>query len=287
MKLQQILAIVLLLSLMFNAGLQVDPSRLFSVLKTYRIILRALVANFIIVPLAAFLIVAALRLDDLVATGMLLMAIAPGVPFIILAGGRAKGGNHDLAVALAIVLPLLSFVSIPITAELLLPSAARAEVPISQLFSLLLFQIAPLLFGVLVAAIAPRIAERLKGPIGRLTMVALLALFAVLVPTIVRSTFSIIGTRGILAAIAIDVVSLAVGEIFGGRDPAERFTFAIGTALRNPGIAMLIATTRFPETVVPASVTVYFLVQFLGATIFGGKGVHSFVDTRMQRLWKS
>src|SRR5690242_16814657 len=103
---------------MFNAGLQVDRSRFVSLLKTYRIILRALVANFIVVPLGALLIVTALRLDDLVATGMLLMAIAPGVPFVILAGGRAKGGSHDLAVALSIVLPLFAFVTIPITAEL-------------------------------------------------------------------------------------------------------------------------------------------------------------------------
>jgi bile acid:Na+ symporter, BASS family len=274
-KLQQVLAIVLLVSLMFNAGLQVNPSKFVSILRAYRIILRALVANFIIVPLGAFLIVTVLRLDDLVATGMLLMAIAPGVPFVILAGGRAKGGSHDLAVALAVILPLLSFLTIPITAQFILPTEVRAEVPESQLFGLLTFQIVPLLLGTAAAAIAPRAAEKLTVPIGRLTMVSLLALFAALVPAIVRSLFGVIGTRGILAAIAIDVFSLAVGSVFGGRQPSERFTFAIGTALRNPGLAMLIAT-RLPETVVPASVTVYFLVQFLGATIFGGKSVRAF-----------
>jgi hypothetical protein len=99
------------------------------------------------------------------------------------------------------------------------------------------------------------------------------------VPAIVRALFSVLGTRGIIAAVVIDVLSLAVGWIFGGRDPEERFTFAIGTALRNPAVAMLIATSSFPGTVVGAAVATYFLVQFLGATVFGGGKMRALLGT--------
>lgn len=279
MKLQQILALVLLLSMMFNAGLQLDRAQIVSMLVRYRILVRALVANFIIVPLGAFIVVKFLNVNDLIATGLLLMAMAPGVPFVILTGGKAKGGSHELAVALALLLPVASFVTIPITAQLLLPAADRVEVPPSQLFGLLAFQVLPLLVGVLFAALAPAAADKLKAPIGRLTMISLIALFAVLVPAIVRALFSVIGTRGIIAAVVIDVLSLAIGWVFGGRDPEERFTFAIGTALRNPAIAALIATTSYPGTAVAAGVTTYFLVQFLGATIFGGAKMRALLGT--------
>ena len=265
---------------MFNAGLQIDRAEFAAVSRRFGLFVRALVANFVIVPLAAYAVVKLLQVNDLVATGLLLMAICPGVPFVVLTGGRRKGGSHELAVALAVVMPLLSFFTIPLVADLILPRAERVSVPPSQLFSLLLFQLIPLLLGVLGAAFAPAIAEKLKKPLGRLTMLSLLALVAVLAPAIVRSVAAVFGSRGIIAAIAIDVVSLTSGWLLGGPRHEERFTLGIGTGLRNPATAMLVATTSFAGTIVSATVMTYFLVQFVGATVFGGRGILRFLARR-------
>lgn len=284
MKLQQVVAIVLLLSMMFNAGLQVDRAELLSVLKNISLIGRALLANFIVVPLAAFAIVKLFRLDDPIATGILLMAISAGVPFIVLAAGKAKGGSHELATTLALILPALSFLAIPFMAQMLLPASDRIDVPVGQLIALLGYQVVPLILGAAFAATTPAPAKALTPWLGRLTMIAMLALVAVLLPSIFRSMIAIFGSRGALAVILIDVISLTTGWLLGGPRNDERFTLAVGTALRNPATAMVIATTKFSVPAVSASVVVYFLIQFLGATIFGGKGVRRFAEVRTSRL---
>lgn len=284
MKLQQVVAIVLLLSMMFNAGLQTDRAELLSVLKNLPLLAKALLANFILVPLVAFALVGFLRVDDLIATGILLMAISPGVPFIVLAAGKGKGGSHELATALALILPAVSFLTIPIMAQLLLPASERIDVPMGQLVALLGYQLAPLLVGAIVAAAAPAPARALTPWLGRLTMIALVVLMLILVPSIFRSIIVIFGSRGVLAVILIDVISLVAGWLLGGPRNDERFTLAVGTALRNPAMAMVIATTKFSAPAVSASVVVYFLIQFLGATIFGGKGVRRFAEARTRRL---
>jgi bile acid:Na+ symporter, BASS family len=268
-ELQKITAIVLLLSMMLHAGVQADRGEIVAVLRNYGLLLRALLANFIVVPLVAYLVTSVLHVSDLVATGILLMAIAPGVPFVILAGGRGKGGSHEFAVTLAVLLPLVSFLTIPITAEFVLPVSDRVFVPLGQLYALLLLQIAPLLAGVLLVAVAPAVARSLIAPLGRITVIALLALLAILIPGITRSLVTIFGSLGIIAVVAVDMAALATGWLLGGPRRDERFTLAIGTALRNPAIAMVIATEKFPGPMVPAVVTTYFLVQFLGATLFG------------------
>jgi BASS family bile acid:Na+ symporter len=283
MNLQQITAIVLLLSMMFNAGLQMNRPEILAVFKNYGLLLRALFANFIVVPLAALLLTTVLHVNDLVATGVLLMAIAPGVPFVILAGGREKGGSHELAVTLALILPVLSFVTIPITAQLVLPAAERVAVPPGQLFSLLLFQVAPLALGIVVRAFAPAVAETLKRPLGRITYISFIALLAILAPSVARAVLLIFGSLGILAIIGIDVISLASGWVLGGPNREERFTLAIGTALRNPGLAMVIATARFPEATVAASVSTYFLIQFVGVVLFGGRVLSARAESRAAR----
>lgn len=271
MTLKSAVAIALLLSMMFNAGMQVHPSDLLAVVKNVSLLLRALLANFVVVPLAAYAVVTLLRIDGDIATGILLMAIAPGVPFVILAGGRAKGGSHELAATLALILPALSLITIPITAQLVLPAADRVDVPPAQLVSLLAFQVLPLFAGMLVAWKLPAAAQRLTPWFGRLTVVALVALLAILAPAIFKSTIRVFGSRGIFAVMLIEAAALGAGWLLGGPKKDERFTLAIGTALRNPATAMVIASADFTAPAVSAGVVAFFLVQAIGAAVFGWK----------------
>ena len=53
----KIVALVMLVSLTFGAGLQVNVPNLVAVLKNYSLLARALIANFVIVPLIGWLVV--------------------------------------------------------------------------------------------------------------------------------------------------------------------------------------------------------------------------------------
>ena len=157
-------------------------------------------------------------MSDGVPTGVLLMAIAAGVPFVILAGGCGKGGSHELAIGLAIVLPAISTLLVPFAADLIVPGSERVNVPPTQLIGLVAYQFVPLLLGLLAAIALPSISAKLLRITKPITLVALLALLATLVPLIIKSAGAVFGSFGILAIVSIVVVSLAAG----GRGPQAR-----------------------------------------------------------------
>ena len=193
-----------------------------------------------------------------------------GVPFVILAGGRGKGGSHELAIALAVTLALISTLALPFMADLIVPGPDRPYVSPSVLFGLVAFQFVPLVLGMVAAAIAPATVPKLSRFAKPVTLLALVALLAILVPTIAKSAAAVFGSLGILAAVLIVGASLAVGWLLGGPSREHRTTLAIGTALKNPGLAMAIAATAFAQTAtVAAAIVIYFVVQATMAAIFG------------------
>lgn len=264
----KIVAIVLLVSLMLHTGLQVNVAHLKAVLRDYGLLGRAFLANFIVVPLLGILFARVVfHPSEPIATGILLMAICPGVPFVVMSGGRKKGGSLGLAVELAFLLPLLSVVTVPITTSLVLPGS-----PISAnsvILSLVLFQLVPLLIGMLVSARAPEAAARLQRPLMIVVFVVVVALLIVLGGPIARAIGTVYGSLGMLASACIVLASLITGWILGGRERAYRRTLSVGTALRNVGLAALLATSVFGRGDVAAAVATYFIIQIVLATLLG------------------
>lgn len=253
--------------MMLHTGLQVNRAHLISVLLNFGLIGRALLANFLIVPLLGVLFVRVFHLNGEIATGVLLMAISPGVPFLVLAGGRKRGGSLGLAVELAFLLPLLSIVTVPITAHFVLPDQGALSTQ-SIVASLLLFQLVPLAIGIVVNERAPALAQRLIRPVGILMFVAIGGLCVLLGETLWRSITTVYGSYGMYAMACIIVTSGLIGWLCGGRERAHRRTLAAGTALRNIGLASVIAI-GFHDKRVQAAVLTYFILQFVIISLVG------------------
>jgi BASS family bile acid:Na+ symporter len=259
----------MLVSLTFGAGLQVDRDHLIAILKRIGLLGRVLLANFVIVPLLGVAIVKLFRLPLPVATGVLLMAIAPGVPFVLLQV-RKRGGRLSLAVELAVVLPLLSILTVPITAALVLPAPIRAELPLGQFtLTLVLFQLLPLLLGIMIGERLPALAARLTAPFNYAFLVATIALVALLSRAIIHGIASVYGSRGMLAMLTLTLLSMAIGWLLGGPAREDRRILGIGTTLRNIGLASLIATTTLRDSDIAGTVLTYLLIQIIVSTLFG------------------
>jgi BASS family bile acid:Na+ symporter len=266
---EKLVAAIMLVALTFGAGLQVNREHLVAILKNYWLLARAFLANFVIVPVLGVLFVKIFRLPAPVATGFLLMAIAPGVPFVV-ASVRQKGGRLGLAVALALFLPLLSLVTIPLTAAWVLPAAAEARLPLAQfVLTLILFQIVPLLVGIVVGQRFPEAATRLGRPSQIVFFAAVIVLIVLLGPSLVRGVVSVYGSNGMWAMLCLVVLSMATGWLLGGPARVDRRVLGIGTTLRNIGLCALIATTTFRDQEVAAAVLTYFLIQAVVSTLFG------------------
>src|SRR5450631_3205485 len=164
MKITDILTLVMTISLMFGAGLELDRQVFVQTLRRYGLLARALLANFVLVPLFAFVLIAVFRVDAYAATGILLMSMAPGVPFLINTGGRKQGGSFSFALATSFIFTALSVATIPITAQLLLPAGLEtARLPLEKVVtSLLAFQLLPLVLGsVFSSRLQPAVTKKL------------------------------------------------------------------------------------------------------------------------------
>lgn len=273
---QNVVVIILLVSLMLQTGMNLNWENFRSAFGNYGLLSRALLANIVLVPLFALLVVRAFGLDEYIAIGIMLMAIAPGVPVVVRSGGRAAAGSLGFALALGFLMPTIAVVTAPLTARLLFPAAAAAEVPIVRtILSLVLLQVAPLALGMLTAARAPALAAKLGKPLLLLFALSIAALFVLLGPALAKSIVTVYGSYGIITAVVVVAFSLAIGWLLGGPDVRYRHTLAIGTALRNVGLASLIATVSFPGTAAVAMVLAYFIVQIVASAIAGKYFAHS------------
>jgi BASS family bile acid:Na+ symporter len=272
---EKIAAVVTLVSLMLSAGLEINVEHLVAALKNYGLLARALVANFIVIPVFGVLLARAFHLDEYIAIGFVLMALAPGVPFLVRAGGRTPGGSLGFAAMLAFVMPALSIVTIPLTARfifsagLIAPGDVAGTVPFGRIVGTLVgFQLVPLLVGLATANGAPKLAAKLRRPLTILFLVAVVALLAILSPALVKAVASVYGSRVMWASLVLVLLSVGTGWILGGPEAQYRRTLSIATTLRNIGTCAVVATAVFPGTLVAPTVLTYFIIQFVISMIF-------------------
>ena len=105
---------------------------------------------------------------------------------------------------------------------------------------------------------------KLEAPLARIGNVLLLAL-AMLVLADMPAIIGTVGWTPTFAGIGITVCALAVGAAFAWPDPEVRPVGAIAAAMRNPGLALVIATVNDAPPAVTAAVIGYALG--LGLTI--------------------
>jgi bile acid:Na+ symporter, BASS family len=264
MKIVQLVALVMIVSTMLGAGLQVDWEKLKGTARSYGLLARALLANFILVPLFAWLLVTGLHVEGDVSIGILLMAMAPGVPFLVNSAGRKQGGSLSFALEIAFLFSALSILTIPLTAELLLPADALAAVPAQKfLTTLVLFQLVPLVAG---ALLAPRLEASLVArsvkALHWIFLVATIVLIVLIFPKVVSSIASVYGLGHLLEIAAVGLFSAVAGWFLGGPERTYRRTLSIATLMRNIGLCALIGESSFADTLVVPTVIAYTLITF-------------------------
>ena len=166
-------------------------------------------------------------------------------------------------------MPVLSLFTIPLTAPLVLPPGEAAAVPPGHLVPILLFQVVPLLIGAIIGDRAPAFAAKLVRPDFAVTILSLLVMIVLLGPPLWQSITTVFGSRGMITELVLVLLSLATGWLLGGPDRNFRRTLGIGTALRNIGLALVIASSSFKGTAVSAAVMTYLLVQAVVVSLVG------------------
>jgi BASS family bile acid:Na+ symporter len=269
-RLINLLVLITLIEMMLAIGLGVTFAELASVLRNWRLVLRAGVANYVFVPaVTAGLLVLFHPADPMVSAGFLILAVCPGAPFGPACAKIARC-NVPMAVGLMVVLAGSSAVAAPVLLRLLLPWLSGDETlrvnVVKIVGTLLVAQFLPLCVGLCLRHRRPLLAETLQKPANLLS--AILSLSTVgLIMVIQSGLLAVIGRRGWIGMAVLLIASCASGWLLGGPGIANRRALALTTSLRNVGVGLVIATGNFFGTAAVTAVLVYGLFEIIGSLL--------------------
>jgi BASS family bile acid:Na+ symporter len=265
---------------MLSVGLGYSLSEIIEPLRHRHRILRAVGANFVLVPLLAFAIVRLLSLDPAPAAGLILLGFAAGAPFLIKLTIAAEG-HVGLSTTLLVLLLPMTVIYMPLLLPVALPGVAVYAMAIAT--PLVLSMLLPLAAGLAVKGWSTRLAARLQPFTSTVASVALLMLLTLTVLLNFREIVSISGSRTLPAAVVLIVGAFLIGYALG-TDTVGRTTLGLGTAQRNVAAAMVVATQSFDDsntaTVVVVASVVDILILFPIALILRRRAARTVTMTR-------
>jgi bile acid:Na+ symporter, BASS family len=252
-KVVPIAMLAFVVSSMLAVGLSLTIRQIVAPLRNGRLVLLALLANFVLMPLGALAIARILRLDQPLGIALLLLGAAAGAPFLPKLAGIAKG-NLAFAVGLMVLLMVLTVAYMPLVLPLLLKGVSVDPMKIAR--SLVLLMLLPLGAGLAVNARFRNVAARMRAPLNRISTLSLALLVVLLLVTNIQNVISLFGTRGILASILFLLAGAGIGWLLGGPGLETKGVLALATAQRNIAAALVVGGKDFDPKVLVMIVVV-------------------------------
>jgi len=255
-----IATLVFVVSSMVAMGLGLKVAQITAPLRNLRLVSLSLLANFVLMPAAAVVLARVLRLDEPLGVGLLVLGVAAGAPFLPKLTQIAKG-NLAFAVALMVLLMVITVGYLPLVLPVLLPGVSVNPAKIAR--SLVLLMLVPLAVALAVNAKLPAAAARAKPLFDRLSSLGLILVVVLLVVVNFNKVLSVFGTRAILAGMLFIAFGYAVGWALGGPAADTRPVLGLGTAQRNIAAALVVGGQSFSNPSVVVMVVVVAIVSLL------------------------
>ena len=238
---------VTIFSLMFAIGINSSLEQLTSLWRKPELLLRSLLAAIVLVPLVAFILLWLLDLPPAVATGLALLAAAPGAP-VMTRRSQMAGADPTYVTSLQLTLAMLAVLVTPLTLAVFY---SLFELPIGRVspFHVLLqvgkVTILPVIAGLLIQRFVPRIAASIARPVQVIAnaLFLLLVVLPVVILAITPDLRQMLNLGGLSwsAILIMAAAAIAVGHFLGGPTRQQRSALAVACVARNIGLALFIA----------------------------------------------
>lgn len=245
----------LLMVIMFCMGLTLALPDFALVFKNPLPVLGGVAAQFIVMPLVAWLVAALLQLEPALAAGLILVGCAPGGTASNVVSYLARG-NVALSVAMTSVSTLLAPLLTPVLALWLAGQYMPVDAS-SMAISVVQIVLIPVVLGIVLRMLFNRIVTKINAVLPWLSVLAI----TFVVTIIVAGSAQTILTAGLLVLVAVvlhNSLGLALGYGIGVllRVPtASRRTIAIEVGMQNSGLAGGLAKQYFStEAALPGAV---------------------------------
>jgi BASS family bile acid:Na+ symporter len=247
----------------FGFGLQARAADVLSILKQPSLLVRSLVAMFVVMPIVAVALTDAFVLHPPVEAVLLALAVSPIPP--LLPGRQQKAGARaSYGLGLMVIAGLIAIVVVPLTLGIIgwyfgrpltMPRLGIARIVIVA-------AVLPLCAGLLVRGVMPALAARIAKPAGLVAQALLVVGVAGLLAGTLPAAMLLVGNGTLAAMVAFMAAGLVAGHWLGRPEPADRLVLALSTSTRHPAIAFAIAKANFPdEPQLGAAVVLYLLVS--------------------------
>ena len=206
------MGLVFVLGTIISMGLSLTIGQITGPLRNVRFVVIALLANFIIPPIVAFLLIRVFSLDQPLAVGLLLVSLAAGTPGLPKMAEFAKV-DTAAATGLMVLLVVVTIVVLPIALPLLLTGISVTFWDIAS--GLIFLILVPLALSLFVRA---RYAEAAASALPFFSQASNLSLLILMVLMIVLNfsdVVGLLGSGGLLASLILVILSAAGAYLLG------------------------------------------------------------------------
>jgi len=263
--LTQVSGVLFVVASMLAMGLALTIPIVVASISNVKLMVLALVANFIVVPAVAYGTSQLLISDNHpgLQTGLIIAGAAAGAPFLPKLVEVAHGAIA-LGVGLMVVLMLVTIAYLPIVLPLLLPGDVKVDS--GQIANSLVFlMLLPLGIGLVIRARYQQLAASFQPVATQVSTIAVAFLMVALLVVNFEEIIDTIGTGGIAAALIVLAGAFAVGFLLGGGPQEQRAVLGLGTAQRNVSAAIVVAAQNFGDD--PEVITMVMILAVLGLII--------------------
>ncbi|UOQ43910.1 bile acid:sodium symporter family protein [Halobacillus salinarum] len=241
--------------IMFGMGLTLSKNDFQEVFKRPKDVAIGVAAQFVMMPLIAFLLVSVLPVSKEVAVGVILVGCCPGGTSSNVMTYLSKG-DTALSVSITAVSTLLAPFLTP--ALILLFASQWLPVSASALFlSIVKIVIVPIVLGLIVKAL---LGNKVEAGIKVLPLVSVIAIVAIVAAVIGVNQEQIAQTGAFIFAIVVlhNVIGYAAGYGLGKlfkMEPAKKRAVSIEVGMQNSGLGASLAAVHFsPLAAVPSAI---------------------------------
>jgi bile acid:Na+ symporter, BASS family len=259
------LARAFLVSMSLSIGLEITWREVVGLLRDEGLLLRALVANIVLVPLLGVILVCIFPMPRDFEIAFLLLAAAPGAPSAI-RYTRNEREDAPFAAGLAMLLICAAIILTPFLAKIILPLETRVTIPYDQIATVLvLYIIFPSAIGVTLQCWPEE-----SDMIGRVSLMSARLFFAAwMIITFFEQSkaTSRMGVRTLAAMFCLIAGSMILGWVMGGPKREKRRILASTTSMRNVALCAAIALRSFPGTDVDIALVAFSSMMATPASI--------------------
>jgi predicted Na+-dependent transporter len=225
-------------------GLELTLRKIIEPLSDLFLLIKVVVANFLLVPALAYLILLFVPVSEGFRIGLILLATAAGAPFLPKLVQVAKG-KVAMSVGVMVLLMVITVIYVPLVLPLMLPGVAVNPLEIAS--SLVVLMLLPMVVGLLINYRYERLAALLQNTLNRIASFGLMIGFVALLALNWRFLLAAIGSGAIIAVLLLILGAFIIGWLLAGKDAVAKPVLALGTAQRNIAAALVVAGNNFSD----------------------------------------